>query len=147
MSNKILVIYDQECVMCSQVIRWLDRNDRHNDLVYFWDDEVGSKPIILVKNGKILNSQKSIIVVKEGQYYDRAAAILLIGKKIFPTSLWVRILSKIPYFVLNPFYNIISRYRYFIFGKINECVLPSEIKKDKFYKGQIDDFGRDDIQR
>jgi len=109
MSNNVKVYYDPNCRLCYNAVNFAKKNDKKNSLKFFPNDLMEDKGFD-IKNTVIVNDGNKNLEKSE-------AVILMLDKINFKkTSLFIKIF---PIFIRNLVYDFIARYRYNIFGKIN----------------------------
>lgn len=73
----------------------------------------------------------SIILLENGMTYQRSDAALRIAARLNGFSFF-RVFYILPRFIRDGVYNLIARSRYRLFGKRNECMIPTPELKDRF---------------
>lgn len=119
-----LLIYDGDCNMCSNFIRFIVRYNRNPDLKI---TDLNNKQI----SDYIDPNIDSIIFVKNNQKYVYSDAILLLlasSNRLFIPILLLRLLPKS---LRNHLYKIVARNRKQLF-KNNSCRIPTEKEKRMF---------------
>lgn len=74
----------------------------------------------------------SIILIKNDQVFIKSAAVLEIIKDLPIGWRVFRIGIILPKFIRDYLYDLIAKHRYRIFGKKDECPIPSEDVQDRF---------------
>ena len=73
-----------------------------------------------------MSAMDSVIYLRNGKIHTESAAILMILNDL---GGWWKILAVfriVPAFIRNLFYRFIAKKRYSIFGKKDECMIPSK---------------------
>jgi predicted DCC family thiol-disulfide oxidoreductase YuxK len=125
-----IVLFDGVCNLCNSTVLFLIKHDVNNQLKFSAQQTEAGKNIMLQNN--IATNNSSVIFIKETKVYDKSDAIIEISKLL---TGWPSILKygKIfPKWLRNFIYDLIAKNRYRIFGKRNECAIPSEANKVKF---------------
>lgn len=73
----------------------------------------------------------SIILLEEGRIYERSDAALRIARHLEGLR-FMRIFGIVPRFMRDGIYNLIARSRYRLFGKRDECMIPTAELKERF---------------
>ena len=128
MKKNDIIIYDGVCVMCNSFFRWVHRNDSDNIFLFSNFQSNFAK-----ENMHILKNTDSIAVMMEnGKLVRKTEAVQYVLKKtkkfLFPRLL----ISAIPYFICDIFYDFIASIRYKIFGKYENCPVLDKKYKLKF---------------
>ena len=86
----------------------------------------------LALGGIEIISQNSFVLIESGKYYHRSTAALRVLLRLggFWKSFYVLIL--VPRFIRDSVYNLVARNRYRLFGKSNECMMPTTDLKARF---------------
>ena len=74
----------------------------------------------------------SVILVEEGKAYTHSTAALKILKRLGSPWSWMYAFVVIPKPLRNWAYNLFARYRYRLFGKKDQCMLPSPEVRARF---------------
>ncbi len=125
-----IVLFDGVCNLCNSTVLFLIKHDTNNQLNFSAQQTEAGKNIMLQNNIAIDNN--SVIFIKETKVYDKSDAIIEIAKLL---TGWPSILQYgriVPKWFRNFLYDLIAKNRYRIFGKRNECAIPSEANKVKF---------------
>ena len=125
-----IVLFDGICNLCDAAILFLIKHDTNNHLLFAaLQTEPGKK---IIQQYAIEDHLESVILIKDEKVYYQSDAIIQIAKII---TGWPRILQYISFFpkgFRDAVYNLIARNRYRIFGKKNNCSIPSQSNLKKF---------------
>ena len=135
MTNPI-VLYDGVCGLCNQLVQFLLKRDKHDQLRYAsLQSDFASK--ILVRHGLNPKDLDTVCVVINYQEPDervltRSTAILSVVNDL--GGIWkVAAIGKIiPRPIRDLFYEVVARNRYRMFGKYETCMLPDPRHRAKF---------------
>jgi predicted DCC family thiol-disulfide oxidoreductase YuxK len=123
--EKIIVVFDGFCVLCNKYVHWASMKNPSKN-IYFTNFESS----FINKNYPELTLGDTVFVINnKNKVLKKSAAIkhCIRFLKINPiVKFFVLIL---PDFLLDIFYNIISKNRYKIFGKYDSCTIPKNINK------------------
>jgi predicted DCC family thiol-disulfide oxidoreductase YuxK len=128
--EKIIVLFDGVCNLCSGWVQLIIRNDT-KDIFRFatLQSETGKK---LLANSNLSEIPESVLVMENGKYYFHSSAALRIS--IHLKGLWklMVVFYIFPPFIRDAIYNLIARNRYRWFGKKETCMAPDDNIKAKF---------------
>jgi len=129
MNNKIdkeIIVYDGICVLCNFIIRWVINNDKNHLFL------ISSLQSQFIKNNfPDLNKIDSIaVIINDQKFLNKGKAIKHILKNLKKLIIIRFMISVIPIFLLNIFYDIIAKTRYKVFGKYESCPII-EVGKNK----------------
>lgn len=125
MSDKV-VIFDGECILCNRALSILIKIDRHKILRYT------SLQGEYVKRLSLPNDMDSIIFYNEGQLYYKSTAILKILRSLGGVWVVVNMSYVIPMGMRDYLYDIVAKFRYKFFGKMESCRMSKEEEKALF---------------
>jgi predicted DCC family thiol-disulfide oxidoreductase YuxK len=138
---RLVVIFDGHCVLCNRTVRWLLRRDRHYRL-RFAAAESPQASGLLARHGISAPDPESgpatILVVRDAggpaqQVHARSEAVLAVLRELpRPWPAVAFLLGWIPRPVLNLGYRLIARWRYRIWGRLENCPLPTAEARTRF---------------
>ncbi|MFN7905092.1 MAG: thiol-disulfide oxidoreductase DCC family protein [Pseudobdellovibrionaceae bacterium] len=128
--NKSLILFDGVCNFCNASVNFIIDRDSQNQFVFAsLQSHLGQE--ILKKHHKPLADFDSLLLIQNDLIYEKSTAALMIAQQLaFPWSLF-RIFLFLPKFFRDPFYALIAKYRYNIFGKSEVCRIPTPTEKLK----------------
>ena len=124
--EKIIIVFDGFCVLCNNYVRWVSKRNPNKN-IYFtnFDSEY------IKNNYSELNLGDTVFIITEGnQILERSQAIKYCLKYVKLNNFLKTIIKLSPNFVLDIFYRLIARNRYFLFGKLEVCSIPDDINQD-----------------
>mgnify|MGYP001206996597 CR=1 FL=1 len=129
--KKITILFDGVCNMCVGSIKFIiQRDSKDNFRFASIQSKVGKE--LLKKHQIDIKKTNSIIVINNDNLRFRSSAVLYILTRL--NTLWrcLLIFYLIPYPIRDFMYFLIAKSRYFLFGKKDDCMIPSESIKSKF---------------
>lgn len=122
-----LILYDGSCGMCQYAVRFFLK---YNKTSNFYFASLQSNLGILIKKEFSLNNVDSLIYVENGEAHIYAKGVLKALKYTsYPVKL-LHFLKIIPYFISNPIYKLIAKYRKKIVKTPTACpIYPQAIQK------------------
>jgi predicted DCC family thiol-disulfide oxidoreductase YuxK len=128
---KHIIFFDGVCNLCNSSINFIIKKDKENIFSFAALQWPISKEILKEKYPENSNF-KSILYYEDGEIHTLSTAVLKILKKLpFPYSFLYGYIT-IPKFIRDRIYKIISKNRYYCFGKKNSCMIPKKEIIDKF---------------
>lgn len=125
-----IIFFDGVCNLCNGAVSFIIHHDK-NDVFKLasLQSEVADE---ILKKYNMSSQLDTFIYLRYGTVYKRSSAALYVLYDMgFPLRLF-SILLILPSFLRDPFYRLISRYRYKLFGKRDSCLLPTDDIKHKF---------------
>ena len=124
--EKIIIVFDGFCVLCNNYVRWVSkRNPKKN--IYFtnFDSEY------IKNNYPKLNLGDTVFIITEGnQILERSQAIKYCLKHVKLNYFLKTIVKLSPNFLLDIFYRLIAKNRYFLFGRLDVCSIPDDVNQE-----------------
>lgn len=131
LNNKYIVFFDGECNFCNFWVKQVLKNERKNNIYFSNLNSSFSKKTLDQLKVDIKNTD-SIIVLYQDNIYTKSNAISLILKQLrFPFPFFSIILSLLPNFFKDFFYDLIAKYRLKVFGKSDSCDYSLFHKKNR----------------
>ena len=125
-----IVIFDGTCNLCSSSVQFIIRRDKAK---YFKFISLQSPKAQELLEGKFTgNLPDSLVLVENEKVYFRSRAALKISAKLTWPWKVVSTLRILPSFLIDPIYNLIAKNRYKIWGKKEECMIPTADTKSRF---------------
>lgn len=126
-----VILFDGVCNLCNSAVQFiLKRDKRAKFLLGSLQSESGQA--LLIKHDLPIDDYASFVYIKEGKVYTKSSGALHVLKDL--GGLWklffVFILIPMP--IRDYAYSLIANNRYRIFGKKNECIIPSDGVKSRF---------------
>ena len=124
MESPSIIVFDAECVLCSANAQFVLRHDRRGRFrLASMQGEVGAG--LYRRFGIDPAAPETLIVVTGDRALRDSAAIFAIWSGLGWPWRGLTVLRLVPRFVRDPFYRLIARNRYRIFGKRETCWIPS----------------------
>ena len=127
-----ILFFDAECLLCHRSVRWLSSGDRKGALHFAplggeTAQEIFPPDLTIPKGGK----EASVVLASrngEGKwtFLQQSDAILIALRASGGSPVVKNILAVCPRVLRNVGYDMVAKSRYAIFGKADECGLPSE---------------------
>ena len=135
-----VVLFDGICNFCDASVNFVIEHDRDG---YFnfapLQSEAGKK--LASEHGldsKVSNiepsddSIDSVILVEDGKAYTHSTAALRIARRLGPPWSWLCVFVVVPAAIRDLLYRWFAKYRYKLFGRKDECMLPSPEVRARF---------------
>ena len=133
--GKKIILFDGVCNLCNGAVLWIIRRDSR-DIFRFasLQSEAGRE---LTRERHIDTGQvDSIILIDPGvAYYLKSDAALEIARELKGYGMLPFLLGWIPKSIRDGIYDLVARNRYRMFGKKQECMVPTPELKARFLEG------------
>ena len=139
LSNKHnYIIYDGVCVFCNYWVNWLIKRDR-KDLFRFIPLQTKLGQTLLSERNISSDKVESIVYIQPEQaYFLKSDAILNLLRELTPWKYFVLILKIFPRQIRDFVYDLIAVNRYTLFGRHQQCEIPSPEIRQKFLLEELD---------
>ena len=124
-----LVLFDGVCGMCNRCVVAMLRRDKRGVLRFASNTSpFGVK--ILEQFDARRESAHSIMVVDKGRLLKKSDAVFCICSHLGSPYALMGIFKVVPRVVRDAVYDLVARYRYKFFGKVEECqLIPPELRR------------------
>ena len=123
-----IIIFDGICGLCNKSVDLLIKLDKHK--IFQYTSLQGE----YIKQLDIEEDIDSIIFYEDEKLYYKSTAILKILRSLGGGWIVVNIFYLIPTFLRDAIYDLIAKYRYEIFGKMESCRILKEGDEKFFLK-------------
>ena len=125
-----IVLFDGLCNFCSDSVNFIIRHDTDNKFVFA--PLQSERGVELRHQYGIDDKIDSIVLIEDGWAFTRSTAALRIAKGLGGIWALAYILIVIPRPVRDYLYELFAKYRYRLFGKKDECMLPTPEVRARF---------------
>lgn len=126
-----VILFDGVCNFCDGAVNFIIARDTENYFKFApLQSEIGGR--LLAEHGIDKTVTDSVVLIEDGRVYTYSTAALRVARKLgFPWRLFY-IFIFAPKFIRDFFYKLFAKYRYQMFGKKDECMLPTPDVRQKF---------------
>ncbi len=137
MNEKIVrvLLFDGVCNLCNGTVQFILKRDK-KEKFKFATLQSKSGQILLNKYKLPLYPFDTFVYIVDESYFIKSEAALLVIKELGGIWKILSILRYIPRPIRDFIYDVIAKSRYRIFGKKDECILPSPSLKKRFLDEQ-----------
>lgn len=130
-----VLLFDGVCNLCNHMVVFILRYENGNNIRFAPLQSEAAAKLLNQNKVKInVNEMNTIVFLYNGKIYMRGeAAFKIAGFLKIPFSL-IAIFRFLPNALTNNIYDVISKYRYRIFGSRQQCMVPDAKWKDRFLK-------------
>jgi len=130
-SNNQILLFDGLCNLCNGSVNFILKRDKTGKFKFAsLQSEIGVK--LCEKYNIDHNIIDSFVLLKNDMIFIKSDAILEVLKDL-PIGWWFfRIGIILPKIIRDYLYDFVAKYRYWIFGKKDECPIPTNDVQDRF---------------
>lgn len=129
--DKAIVLIDGECDFCNKSALFIIKHDKKDKFRFAsQQSEIGKE--LLLKNNYSGTSLSTIILLQDEKVYTKTTALMEIAKHLVGFPKIFVLMKIIPKAIRDFFYDVFSKYRYKLFGKKENCTIPTSDIRKKF---------------
>ena len=125
-----VILFDGICNLCNGAVQFVLRRDRQQ-YFRFASLQSGYGVTVMKRFGLDPGVLHSILLLEGDHLYQKSDAALRIASRLSGVS-FLRHLRFVPAFIRDAVYDLIARFRYNIFGKKDQCMIPGPDLKSRF---------------
>ena len=138
--DRLLVVFDGQCVLCNGWVRWLLRHDRR-DRLRFAASSSPAVAALVARYAEVLEADGApgtVLVFRnplepgERPLIRFAATLALLRELPRPWPAVAAVLRWVPGFLSDAAYRLVARWRYRIWGRYALCPLPTAAERERF---------------
>jgi predicted DCC family thiol-disulfide oxidoreductase YuxK len=129
--NNKIILFDGVCNLCSGTVKFITKRDKKSIFKFASLQSNFGQNFLIKFNLPVSDFNTFVLIENEKLYIKSKAAFKVIGEfgGFWKILLIFRIL---PTFISDFFYDIVSKYRYKIFGKKESCMIPDDNILERF---------------
>jgi predicted DCC family thiol-disulfide oxidoreductase YuxK len=137
-----LLLYDGVCGLCDRLVQTVLTHDRR-EVFHFASLQSAAAKAVLGRFGRDPDELNTIYVIVHYQaaapaLLSRASAALFVAETLGWPWKAARVLGVLPDGVLDWGYDLVARYRYRVFGRYDQCVIPPPEHRVRFLEAEED---------
>jgi predicted DCC family thiol-disulfide oxidoreductase YuxK len=125
-----IIMFDGECVMCNNVVSFILKNNKKQNLFFTSLQSNTAKEIL--KNYDTDEELNSVLYKNGFVLFSKSEAALQICKELNAPYKWLYVFRHMNFTLRENIYNYIAKNRYKWFGKKDTCMLPTAAIKHRF---------------
>jgi predicted DCC family thiol-disulfide oxidoreductase YuxK len=129
--DQTIVLFDGVCAFCNFWVNFAISNDKNKRLKFA---TLQSEKGLSILNNYRINSNEinSVICLSNNVLFTQAEAVIQISKQLSGLGKMGMVLKIFPKRLRNNLYNLIAKNRYRLFGKYDQCIIPTKEKLQWF---------------
>jgi predicted DCC family thiol-disulfide oxidoreductase YuxK len=138
--DRLLVVFDGNCVLCNGWVKWLTRRDR-GDRFRFAAFSTPAVAPLLERHGLTVGAGEAPGTVLAFRFTQgggeqmlvRVAAVTAMLRELpRPWPAVAAVLGWVPGFLSDPAYRLVARWRYRVWGRLESCPIPTVEERKRF---------------
>ncbi|MGI9542775.1 MAG: thiol-disulfide oxidoreductase DCC family protein [Cyclobacteriaceae bacterium] len=131
MDQSAIVLFDGVCNLCNGAVNFVIDRDPKKKFVFASLQSFAAQE--LLKQFHLpLSDFKSIVLIKQGVVFDKSNAVLEITRELGSGWPILYAFKIIPKFLRDGLYELIAKHRYKLFGKRDQCRVPTQDLLSRF---------------
>jgi len=129
-----VLFYDGLCGLCDHLVQFILERDR-NGRIFFVPIQSELARACLKEKGipeAEFTSLSTVYFMNQGIVYRRSRAIFKVFSFLPAPWCFLKWLSVIPVVLTDPGYRVVARVRYAVFGKLDQCRIPTPEQRTRF---------------
>ena len=131
-----LVLYDGVCGLCNRLVLFLLKNDQRAVFSFASLQSATGKALVARWGGDPEDLTSFYVVTDfrtpEARIVTKSAATLFVARELrWPWKL-ARVAGILPAALRDRLYDVVARSRYRVFGRYEQCLIPSEESRSRF---------------
>jgi len=126
-----LILFDGLCNLCSGSVQFVIERDPSGRF-QFGSLQSAAARRVLQEHGATDPLPDSIVLVEDGRVFTRSTAALRIARRLPYPSRLAAVFIAVPRPFRDWVYDLLARYRYRWFGKLDRCMMPSPALRSRF---------------
>lgn len=131
MATEAIIIFDGVCNLCNGAVNFIIKRDSQAVFKFVPLQNKIAQELMFQHQVQELGSD-TFILIKNGQYFVRTNAALEVAKDLDGFWCLFRVFKFIPTVMRDYFYNLLAKNRYTLFGKQEQCMVPSKEVRKRF---------------
>ncbi|HET6225082.1 MAG TPA: thiol-disulfide oxidoreductase DCC family protein [Bacteroidia bacterium] len=131
LDSKAIVLFDGVCNFCDASVNFIIRHDK-KDYFRFAPLQSEKGKQLLQQFNVDTNELNTFILLENNKIYTRSTASLKVTRRLSGAYFLLYAFMLVPPFIRDAVYNLIAKNRYKLFGKKDNCMVPTPEVKDKF---------------
>ena len=129
--NNPVILFDGICNLCNGFVQFVIKRDKKKNFLFGALQGEGARQLLSSFDFPDENLT-TIVLVEDSNIYTQSDAVLKIFKRLGGFWKFFSIFIFIPRPIRDWIYRLIAKYRYSIFGKRKECMIPTPELKSRF---------------
>ena len=136
MSKKSILLFDGVCNLCNGVVQFVIKRDQKDKFV-FAALQSNAGQALLKKQNLPTDDFESFILVENDIVYNKSTAALRVAKSLGSGWQLLYAFIIVPKFIRDFVYTLVANSRYKVFGKRDNCIVPTTELNAKFLDESI----------
>ncbi|HYV93039.1 MAG TPA: thiol-disulfide oxidoreductase DCC family protein [Chitinophagales bacterium] len=128
--TKPIILFDGICNLCNGAVQFIIKRDK-KAVFKFAALQSEKAREILASLHTTPEEVHSAVLIDDGKMFLKSTGVIRILSRL-PYWRWFKIFMFVPKFLRDFIYEVVAKYRYKIFGKMDSCMIPTPQLKARF---------------
>lgn len=129
-----VILFDGVCNLCNWGVRFVIERDPDAEFRFApLQSEPGAR--LLEACGRDPDQRDTWVLVEDGECYTKSDAVIRVARRLGGPYRLLSPFRYVPRLLRDAVYGLVARYRYDVFGRREECMLPEAGVADRFLVG------------
>lgn len=131
MQHGAIWLFDSHCVLCSRGVQYTLRHEKAATIrfVAIQSDEGRA----LARDHEIdPDDPSTFLFIEDGVALGASDAVIALAQHLKGSGWIARLCRNVPRRLRDAVYRLIARNRYALFGKVDQCIIPTAEQRDRF---------------
>ncbi|MBI4428645.1 MAG: DUF393 domain-containing protein [Ignavibacteriales bacterium] len=124
-----VIFFDGVCDLCNGFVQFVIRRDPGE---IFQFAPLQSNEAQRMLNKKHVGQMETIVLLERGEIFTGTTAVLNVVKRLRGLIRFFYAFAIVPAFLREPLYGLLARHRYVLFGRSDECMVPTPEIRHRF---------------
>jgi len=125
-------LFDRDCVLCSGAVRYVLGHERASPPIRFVAIRSGEGRTLAERHGIDPDNPETFLFVDGGRALAKSDGVIALARRLNGPARVLALGRFVPRWLRDPAYDLVARTRYRIFGRKENCIVPSPEERDRF---------------
>jgi predicted DCC family thiol-disulfide oxidoreductase YuxK len=126
-----VILFDGVCNLCNGFVQFLIKQDSKGSFKFASLQSQSAQDLLLTENMSV-DRFDSVVYISGGEVWQKSAAVLRILNDVGGLWKMFYVLIIIPRIISDAVYDFVATNRYRMFGKRQECMVPTDELRSRF---------------
>ena len=126
-----ILIFDGHCNLCQASVHFILTHEKLPEIRFVaLQSQQGAK--LMIKHELPFDYERSLLLLENGKCLVKSEAVLFVVSYLKRPWCWIRFFSFLPNSFRDWIYDLVAKNRYHLFGKQEQCFVPTKELKNRF---------------
>lgn len=125
-------LFDRDCVLCSNAVRHVLAHERASPPIRFVAILSGEGRALAQRHGIDADNPESFLFVVNGRALAKSDGVIALARRLDGPARILILGRFLPRWLRDPAYDLVARTRYRVFGRKQNCLVPTPEERHRF---------------